>query len=49
MTWRKSSFSGSNGGNRVAVAGTLGAVHDSKNPTDRPRGPVDQPVESCAA
>jgi hypothetical protein len=36
MTWRKSSFSGSNGGNCVEVASTLGALRDSKNPS----GPV---------
>jgi hypothetical protein len=36
MTWRKSSFSGSNGGSCVEVANTLGALRDSKNPT----GPV---------
>ncbi|MFI7674658.1 DUF397 domain-containing protein [Actinophytocola sp. NPDC049390] len=36
MTWRKSSFSGSNGGDCVEVANTLKAVRDSKNPA----GPV---------
>lgn len=35
-TWRKSSFSGSNGGSCVEVANSLGAVRDSKNPA----GPV---------
>jgi hypothetical protein len=36
MGWKKSSFSGSNGGSCVEVASTLGALRDSKNPT----GPV---------
>jgi hypothetical protein len=36
MRWRKSSFSGSNGGSCIEVAGTLNAVRDSKNPS----GPV---------
>lgn len=36
MTWRKSSFSGSNGGDCVEVANTLSALRDSKNPS----GPV---------
>lgn len=36
MTWRKSSYSGSNGGNCVEVASALGALRDSKNPS----GPV---------
>jgi len=35
-SWRKSTFSGSNGGNCVEVARTLGALRDSKNPS----GPV---------
>jgi hypothetical protein len=30
--WRKSSYSGGEGGQCVEVAGTLGAVRDSKNP-----------------
>lgn len=30
--WRKSSFSGSNGGNCVEVASGLRALRDSKNP-----------------
>jgi hypothetical protein len=34
MGWRKSSFSGSNTGNCVEVASTLGALRDSKNPSD---------------
>jgi hypothetical protein len=34
--WRKSSYSGGNGGNCVEVANTLNALRDSKNPT----GPV---------
>lgn len=34
--WRKSSFSGGGNGDCVEVAGSLGAVRDSKNPT----GPV---------
>jgi hypothetical protein len=36
MSWRKSSFSGGNGGDCVEVASTLGALRDSKNPA----GPV---------
>jgi hypothetical protein len=36
MTWRKSSFSGSNGGDCVEVASHLRALRDSKNPS----GPV---------
>jgi hypothetical protein len=30
-TWRKSSYSGSNGGNCVELKNTLDAVRDSKN------------------
>jgi len=30
-TWRKSSYSSSNGGDCVEVANTLGALRDSKN------------------
>jgi hypothetical protein len=36
MSWRKSSFSGSNGGSCVEVAGSLRSLRDSKNPS----GPV---------
>jgi hypothetical protein len=38
VRWRKSSYSGTGGGNNdcVEVAGTLGELRDSKNPT----GPV---------
>ena len=38
VTWRKSSYSGSNGGNCIEVAAAAGtvAVRDSKNP----HGPV---------
>jgi uncharacterized protein DUF397 len=35
-SWRKSSYSSSNGGDCVEVASTLGALRDSKNPS----GPV---------
>jgi hypothetical protein len=31
-TWRKSSYSGSNNGECVELAGTLDLVRDSKNP-----------------
>jgi hypothetical protein len=31
--WRKSSFSGGNGGNCVEVASTLRSLRDSKNPS----------------
>jgi hypothetical protein len=41
MAWRKSSFSGSNGGSCVEVAGTLRAVRDSKNPGAVLTGRVD--------
>jgi hypothetical protein len=33
MGWRKSSFSGGNGGNCVEVASNRGAFRDSKNPS----------------
>lgn len=32
IRWRKSSYSGGNGGDCVEVAHTVGAVRDSKNP-----------------
>jgi hypothetical protein len=35
-TWRKSTYSGGEGGNCVELVGTLDAVRDSKNPD----GPV---------
>jgi hypothetical protein len=46
MTWRKSSFSGSNGGNCVEVANTLVALRDSKNPGPVLTGRVDLLVAS---
>jgi hypothetical protein len=36
MSWRKSSFSGSNGGSCIEVSSGLGTLRDSKNPA----GPV---------
>ncbi|HEX6354049.1 DUF397 domain-containing protein [Actinophytocola sp.] len=41
MAWRKSSFSGSNGGSCVEVANTLDALRDSKNPGSVLAGRVD--------
>jgi hypothetical protein len=32
MRWRKSSYSGGEGGQCVELAGTLDAIRDSKNP-----------------
>ena len=40
-SWRKSSFSGGNGGNCVEVANSLGALRDSKNPGPVLTGRVD--------
>jgi len=46
MSWRKSSFSGSNGGSCVEVAGSLRALRDSKNPGPVLTGRVDLLVAS---